>query len=137
METGGPAAAIELADGKLITGKTSELLGCSSAMLLNALKYLAGINDNVLLILPGVIKPIQELKVKHLGDRSASALLHIDELLIALSISAVTDGSARAALEQLPQLKNCEMHASVLLSQVDENVLKKLGIRLTTEKFDT
>ena len=136
METDGPAAAIELADGKLITGKTSELLGCSSAMLLNALKYLAGISDNVLLILPGVIKPIQELKVKHLGDKSASALLHIDELLIALSISAVTDGSARAALEQLPKLHNCEMHTSVLLSQVDENVLKKLGIRLTTEKFE-
>ena len=135
-ETGAPAAAIELADGKIITGKTSELLGCSSAMLLNALKYLAGINDNVLLILPGVIKPIQELKVNHLGDKSASALLHIDELLIALSISAVTDGSARAALEQLPKLKNCEMHATVLLAQVDENVLKKLGIRLTTEKIE-
>jgi len=136
METGAPAAAIELSDGKIITGKTSELLGCSSAMLLNALKYLAGINDNVLLILPGVIKPIQELKVNHLGDHSALALLHIDELLIALSISAVTDGSARAALEQLPKLRNCEMHASVLLAQVDENVLKKLGIRLTTEKFE-
>ena len=134
--TGAPAAAIELSDGKIITGKTSELLGCSSAMLLNALKYLAGISDNVLLILPEVIKPIQELKVNHLGDHSALALLHIDELLIALSISAVTDGSARAALEQLPKLKNCEMHTSVLLAQVDENVLKKLGIRLTTEKFE-
>ena len=134
LETAAPAAAIELSDGKIITGKTSELLGCSSAMLLNALKYLAGINDNVLLILPGVIKPIQELKVNHLGNHSA--LLHIDELLIALSISAVTDGSARAALEQLPKLKNCEMHTSVLLAQVDENVMKKLGIRLTTEKFE-
>ena len=103
IETNAPAAAIELSDGKIITGRTSELLGCSSAMLLNALKYLAGISDNVLLILPGIIKPIQELKINHLGNHSA--LLHIDELLIALSISAVTDGSARAALEQLPKLK--------------------------------
>ncbi len=133
-ETGEPAAAIELNDGTIITGKTSPLLGCSSAMLLNALKHLANINDEIMLILPQVIKPIQELKINHLGDHSE--LLHLDELLIALSISAVTDGSARAALSQLPKLKNCEMHTSVLLAQVDENVLKKLGVRLTMEKLD-
>lgn len=133
-QTGEPAAAIELNDGTIITGKTSSLLGCSSAMLLNALKKLADINDDIMLILPQVIKPIQELKIKHLGDHSE--LLHLDELLIALSISAVTDGSARAALAQLPKLKNCEMHTSVLLAQVDENVLKKLGVRLTMEKLE-
>ena len=133
-ETGEPAAAIELNDGTIITGKTSPLLGCSSAMLLNALKHLAKIDDNIMLILPQVIKPIQELKINHLGDHSE--LLHLDELLIALSISAVTDGSARAALSQLPKLKNCEMHTSVLLAQVDENVLKKLGVRLTMEKYE-
>ena len=130
-ETGEPAAAIELNDGKVITGKTSKLMGCASAMLLNALKYLAGIDDEALLILPQVIMPIQELKVNHLGNHNPR--LHTDEVLIALSISAVTDANAKAALEQLWQLKNCEMHTSVLLAQVDENVLKKLGIRLTSE----
>ena len=128
-ETGAPAAAIELADGKIITGKTSALLGCASAMLLNALKELAGIDDDVLLIVPEVIKPIQELKINHLGNTNPR--LHTDETLLALSVSAVTDNNAKKALEQLYKLKNCEMHSSVLLSQVDENVLKKLGIRLT------
>ncbi len=130
-KTGEPAAAIELNDGKVITGKTSKLMGCASAMLLNALKYLAGIDDDVLLILPEVIMPIQELKVNHLGNHNPR--LHTDEVLIALSISAVSDANAKAALEQLWQLKNCEMHTSVLLAQVDENVIKKLGIRLTCE----
>ena len=128
-ETSQPAAAIELPDGEIITGKTSDLLGCASAMLLNALKKLGGIDDDILLILPEVIKPIQELKLNHLGNKNPR--LHTDEILIALSVSAVTDSNAKTALHQLSKLKNCEMHSSVLLSQVDENVLKKLGIRLT------
>ena len=128
-QTGAPASAIELQNGEMITGKTSDLLGCASAMLLNALKRLAGIDDDVLLIVPEVIKPVQELKVNHLGNKNPR--LHTDETLLALSISAVEDENAALALEQLPKLRNCEMHSSVLLAQVDEHVLKQLGIRLT------
>ncbi len=127
--TQAPAAAIQLSDGKIITGKTSALLGCASAMMLNALKALGNIDDDILLIVPEVIKPIQELKVNHLGNKNPR--LHTDEILLALSVSAVTDKNAKKALDQLSKLKNCEMHSSVLLSMVDENVLKKLGIRLT------
>ena len=129
-KTGEPAAAIELADGTVITGKTSKLMGCASAMLLNALKHLAGIGD-VLLIVPEVIIPVQELKVNYLGNHNPR--LHTDEVLLALSISAATDKNAALAMEQLCNLKNCEMHSSVLLTQVDENLLKKLGIRLTCD----
>ena len=128
-KTGAPACAVELPNGEIVTGKTSELLGCSSAMLLNVLKKLAGIDDGVLLISPEVIKPIQELKINHLGNKNPR--LHTDETLIALSISAVNDEKAKLALNQLSLLKNCEMHSSVVLSHVDENVLKKLGVRLT------
>ncbi|MGN1122922.1 MAG: DUF1846 domain-containing protein [Eubacterium sp.] len=128
-KTGAPAAAIELQNGEIVTGKTSDLLGCASAMLLNTLKRLAGIDDSVLLIVPEVIKPVQELKVNHLGNKNPR--LHTDETLLALSISAVGDKNAALALEQLSKLRNCEMHSSVLLAQVDENVLKQLGIRLT------
>lgn len=130
-KTGEPAAAIELNDGTLITGKTSKLLGCASAMLLNALKHLAGIDDEALLIVPEVIIPVQELKVNHLGN--CNPRLHTDEVLLALSISAVSDGNAAAAMAQLQNLKNCEMHSSVLLAQVDESVMKKLGVRLTCD----
>ena len=130
-ETNAPAAAIELNDGAIITGKTSDLLGCSSAMLLNALKHLANIDDDTLLLLPEVIKPIQELKVNHLGSKNPR--LHTDEILIALAVSAVTDENARLALEQLEKLDKCEMHSSVLLSRVDERTLKKLGIRVTCD----
>jgi len=129
--TGAPAAAIELADGRIITGKTSSLLGASSAMLLNALKMLAGIEDDVLLLSPSVIEPIQNLKTQHLGN--SNPRLHTDEILIALSVCAVDDPNARKALEQLKYLKHAEMHSSVLLSQVDEKLLKKLGINLTCE----
>ena len=130
-ETNAPAAAIELNDGAIITGKTSDLLGCSSAMLLNALKHLANIDDDTLLLLPEVIKPIQELKVNHFGSKNPR--LHTDEILIALAVSAVTDENARLALEQLEKLDKCEMHSSVLLSRVDESTLKKLGIRVTCD----
>lgn len=126
---GAPAAALELTDGTVITGKTSDLLGCASAMLLNALKHLGNIPDEVLLIAPEVIVPIQALKINHLGNRNPR--LHTDEVLIALSISAVTDPNAALALEQLSKLQNGEVHSSVLLSAVDENLLKKLGLRVT------
>lgn len=127
-ETNAPAASIELADGRILTGKTSDLMGCASAVILNALKCLAGIED-VTLIDPNVIKPIEELKTEHLGAKNPR--MHINEVLIALSISAVTDENAKKAMAQLNNLKNSEMHCSVMLSQVDEKVLKQLGIRLT------
>ncbi len=130
-KTDKPAAAAELKDGTIITGKTSALLGCASATLLNALKHLAGIDNGVLLIGPDVIKPIQKLKTNHLGNKNPR--LHTDEVLIALAISATTNENAAAAMQKLCELKNCEMHSSVLLAQVDENVLKKLGVRLTSE----
>lgn len=129
--TGEPAAAIELPDGRIITGKTSTLLGASSAMLLNALKALAGIEDDVQLISPTTIGPIQDLKVKHLGNKNPR--LHTDEVLIALSICAATDDGAKRAMEQLQNLRGSEVHSSVILSQVDINVMRKLGVNLTCE----
>ncbi|MBQ8184619.1 MAG: DUF1846 domain-containing protein [Lachnospiraceae bacterium] len=130
-QTGKPAAAIQLADGTVITGKTSDLLGASSAMLLNALKHLGGLDDSVKLISPEVIEPVQNLKVKHLGNRNPR--LHLDELLIALSICAVNDKAARVAMDQLSKLKDCQVHSSVILSQVDESVFRHLGVHLTCE----
>ncbi|HBA93594.1 MAG TPA: hypothetical protein DCZ02_03145, partial [Ruminococcaceae bacterium] len=127
-DTNAPAAAIELADGRMITGKTSALMGCASASMLNALKMLAGIDD-ITLIDPEVIKPIENLKTNHLGSKNPQ--LHINEVLIALAISAVTDDNAKRALDQLDNLLNSEMHCSVMLSNVDEKVIKELGIRLT------
>lgn len=129
--TGNPAAAIELPDGQIVTGKTSDLLGASSAMLLNALKVLAGLDDEVKLISPNVIRPIQHLKVEHFGNKNPH--LHINEILIALTISAETDPVAEAAMEQLEKLKGCEAHSSVILSAVDERSFKQLGINLTCE----
>ncbi|PKM62963.1 MAG: hypothetical protein CVU97_02725 [Firmicutes bacterium HGW-Firmicutes-21] len=130
-ETGSPVAALELPSGEIITGRTSSLLGASSAMLLNALKAIGGIDDAITLISPTVIEPIQDLKVDHLGNRNPR--LHTDELLIALSICAVNDKNAETALAQLKKLKGCEMHSSVILSEVDVKVLKTLGINLTCE----
>lgn len=130
-ETGGPAAAMQMEDGTIITGKTSPLLGASSAMILNALKYLAGIDDPVKLISPSVIEPIMELKVKYLGNHNP--LLHIDEILIALSIEALRNEAARLAYEQLPKIAGLEVHSSVILSQVDVGIFKKLGVNLTCE----
>ncbi len=126
-----PAAAIQLPDGRIITGKTSELLGASSAMLLNALKALAHIPDEVQLMSPSTIGPIQELKTAHLGNRNPR--LHTDEVLIALSICASTDDTAQQAIRQLQNLRGSEVHSSVILSQVDRNVLRKLGTNLTCE----
>lgn len=130
-ETGMPAAAIEMNDGTLIGGKTSELLGPSSAMLLNALKYLANIPPQVDLISPIVIEPICNLKTRHLGNRNPR--LHVNEVLLALSICALTDMNARKALEKLDELRCCEVHTSVILSSVDVSTLKKLGVNLTCE----
>ena len=130
-ETGGPAAAMELPDGTIMTGKTSSILGASSAMLLNSLKYLAGIDDSVKLIAPEVIEPIMELKVEHLKNHNP--LLHIDEILIALSIAALTNPAAKQAYDKLPELSGLEAHSSVILSQVDVDVFKKLGMNLTCE----
>ncbi len=130
-ETGGPAAAMQLPDGTVITGKTSPLLGASSAMILNALKYLAGIDDSVKLIAPEVIEPIMELKVRYLGNHNP--LLHIDEILIALALAANENESARRAYAMLPELRGLEVHSSVILSQVDVGVFKKLGVHLTCE----
>ena len=124
-----PAAAMELPDGRIVTGKTSNLLGACSALLLNALKALAGIDDELHLISPTVIDPIQHLKVDHLGNRNPR--LHTDEVLIALSISATADPRAEKAMEQLGNLRGCEVHSSVILSPVDEKVFKRLGVNLT------
>ena len=134
--TGAPAVAIELPDGTIVDGKTSSLLGASAAAILNALKALANIPHDVTLISPTVIEPIQELKTNVLGNHNPR--LHIDEILIALSISAVTDETAALAMKQLSKLKNCEAHSTVILSRVDENVFQKLGINLTCEpKYQT
>jgi uncharacterized protein (UPF0371 family) len=130
-KTGAPACAIELPDGRIVTGKTSGLMGASCAALLNALKLLAGIDDKVDLIAPMVLAPIQHLKVEHLGN--SNPRLHTDEMLIALSMSAVTNPTADLAMEQLSQLRGSEVHSSVILSPVDENVFKKLGANVTFE----
>lgn len=131
-QTGGaPAAAIELEDGRLLTGKTSDLLGASAALLLNTLKELAGIPHALHVISPASIEPIQKLKTEYLGSKNPR--LHTDEVLIALSSSAATSDVAKKALEQLPKLKGCQVHSTVMLSAVDKKTFKKLGVQLTTE----
>ena len=127
--TDGPAVAIELDDSRIATGKTSALLGASAAALLHALKSLADIDHEYHLVAPEAIEPIQTLKIDYLGSKNPR--LHTDEILIALSISAANDDKARLALEQLPKLKGCEVHSTVMLSSVDERVFKKLGTHLT------
>lgn len=130
-ETGGPAAALELQDGTIITGKTSNLLGASAALLLNALKELAGIEHERHVISPAAIEPIQKLKTQYLGSKNPR--LHTDEVLIALSVSAATDSMAQLALDQLPKLKGCQAHTSVMVSSVDIKQFKKLSIQATFE----
>ncbi len=129
--TSAPGVAIQLDDGQIITGKTTALLGASSAALLNALKVLGNIHDDILLLSPVIIEPIQDLKVNHLGN--SNPRLHTDEILIALSICAATNPTAELAMQQLSKLNHCEAHSTVLLSQVDEKVFKTLGINLTSE----
>lgn len=129
------AAAIELPDGTIITSKTSDLLGASAALLMNALKYLAGVNHEIHLISPGAIRPIQELKTRFLGSKNPR--LHTDEVLVALSTSAYEDENAKRALEQLPNLSGCQVHTTVMLSDVDIKIFKKLGVDLTSEPVQT
>ena len=129
--TGGPAAALELPDGSIVTGKTSDLLGACSALLLNALKELAGIGHEIKIISPQAIEPIQSLKTKYLGSRNPR--LHTDEVLIALSVSAATSEDAKLAMEQLPKLKGCQAHVSVMPGSVDIKQFKLLSIQATFE----
>lgn len=129
--TGAPAAAMELPDGSIVLGKTSPLLGCSSAMLLNALKKLANIDPEVDLLAKESIEPIQSLKTEHLGSRNPR--LHTDEVLIALAVSANGDENAAKALAQLDTLRGCEVHTSTILGSVDEGIFRSLGIQVTNE----
>ncbi len=129
--TGQPATAIELPNGEIVTGKTTELLGPSAAVILNALKRLAGIDKHVHLIPPQVIEPVQELKCKYLGNHNPR--LHSDEVLVALSVSAATDANAAKALSMLPELKRCEAHSTVIVPAVDNNTFRRLGLNLTCD----
>lgn len=130
-QKGSAAAAMELPDGTIVTGSTSDLLGPASAVLLNAIKVLGKIDDNEHLISPSFIEPIQHLKTGYLGSKNPR--LHTDEVLIALSMCAVSDPKAKLALEQLPKLSGCQLHVSAILSSIDINTFKKLGIELTNE----
>ncbi len=130
-ETGSPAVALELQNGKILTGKTSDLLGASSALILNCLKELAGIPNDIDLISSAIIEPVQKLKTEIMGNHNPR--LHTDEVLEALSICAVTSDVAKKALSQANNLNGCEAHSSVILSRVDEDVFRKLGINITFE----
>ena len=130
-QTGNPGAALELPNGQIVTGKTSDLLGPSAAVLLNALKSLAGIPDDVHLLSPASIEPIQTLKTRHLG--SVNPRLHTDEVLIALSVSASTDPNAAKALEHLKYLRGCDAHTTTILGSVDEGIFRSLGVLVTSE----
>ena len=132
---GVPTAAIELNDGTVITSKTTDLLGASAALLLNALKYLGGIDHDTHLIAPNAFEPIQDLKTTYLGSRNPR--LHSDEVLIALALSALDDDNARIAMEQLPKLSGCQVHTSDMLSEVDIKIFKKLNVDLTSEPVFT
>ncbi len=130
-QTSKPAAAMELPDGTIVTGKTSDVLGACSALLLNGLKAMADLPRELHLISPVALDPITHLKVDHLGNRNPR--LHTDETLIALSISAATNPAAEMAMERLSQLRGCEVHSSVILSDVDVRTFKRLGVNLTCE----
>ncbi|MBZ8177224.1 DUF1846 family protein [Corynebacterium sp. 3HC-13] len=129
--TGAPASAIQLGDGTIVTGKTSALLGCSAAMVLNALKHLAGIDPGQDLLSPESIEPIQSLKTQHLGSRNPR--LHTDEVLIALSVSAAESEAARRALDFLVELRGCDVHTTTILGPVDESIFRNLGVLVTSE----
>lgn len=130
-QAGTPAVALQLADGRLVTGRTSKLLGSVSAMLINALKTLADIPDEIQLISPDVLEPISELKIGQLGNHNPR--LHLDEVLVALAVCAAHDKKARRALDCLGQLRCCEAHSTVILAPTDDAVLKKLGIQMTCD----
>ena len=134
--TGGPAGAMILPDGRVVTGKTSDTLGAASALLLNALKAVGGIGDQFELISAQVLEPVCDLKTKYLGHKNPR--LHTDEVLMALTISALTNPLAEHAQQQLPKLRGCDAHFSVILSEVDEKLLKRLGINVSCEpRYET
>ena len=134
--TGAPAVAIELNDGRIVTGKTTPLLGASAAALLNALKAIAGIDKDIDVISPEILEPIQKLKTENLGNHNPR--LHTDEVLIALSVSAVNNPDSKLAFEALEHLRYAEVHSTVILSQVDTVVFRKLGMNLSCEpKYQT
>ena len=122
---------MELEDGTIITAKSSDLLGCSAALLINAMKHLAGINHEVKLIPQSLIEPVQKTKIEYLGGKNPR--LHTDEVLVALSVLSKDDEQCRRALEQLPQLRGCQVHSTVMLSEVDRKIFKKLGCGLTCD----
>ena len=126
-----PAVAIQLPDGTIVTGKTSDLLGAASAAILNALKVMAGIDDGIMLIQPEIIEPIQRLKTEILHNHNPR--LHVDEVLIALTMSAVENEVTKKAFDMLKNLEGSEAHATVILSQVDRDTFRKLGMNLTCE----
>ncbi len=128
---GHTSAAIELSDGTIITSQSSPLLGCSAALLLNATKYLAGIDHDVKLIPQSMIEPIQKTKISYLGGKNPR--LHTDEVLVALSVLSDTDANCSKALQQLPNLRGCQVHTTVMLSDIDRKIFKKLGIGLSCE----
>jgi len=130
-QTGHTSSAIELEDGTIITAKSSPLLGCSAALLLNAMKFLAGIDHETKLIPQSLIEPIQYTKVTYLQGKNPR--LHTDEVLVALSVLSSSDENCRLALEQLPKLKGCQAHATVMLSEVDRKIFKKLGVDITCD----
>jgi len=130
-KSGLPCAAIELEDGKIITSETSDLLGTSAALILNATKHLAGIAHDVKLIPAEMIEPIQKMKVEYLAGKNPR--LHTDEVLVALSMLSNTNENCRKALEQLPRLRGCQVHTTVMLSEVDKKIFKKLGVDFTSE----
>lgn len=130
-ECGHTSAAIELEDGTIITAQSSPLLGCSAALILNAIKHIAGIDHNVKLIPQSMIEPIQKTKIEYLGG--SNPRLHTDEVLVALSVLSQHDENCRKALQVLPQLRGCQVHCTVMLSEVDRKIFKKLGVGLTCE----
>ena len=130
-EDGVACSAIELQDGTIITARTSSLLGPSAALILNATKHLAGIPHEVKLIPEDMIAPIQRTKVNFLHGRNPR--LHTDEVLVAISMLSKQDENCRKALEQLPKLNGCQVHSTVLLSEVDRKIFKKLGVGLTCD----
>ncbi|MCR4922101.1 MAG: DUF1846 domain-containing protein [Bacteroidaceae bacterium] len=131
QQTNQPASAIELEDGTIITAKTTTLLGCSAALILNAIKHLAGIGHDVKLIPQSMIEPIQKTKIEYLGGNNPR--LHTDEVLVALSVLSQHDEQCRRALEQLPRLHDCQVHTTIMLGEVDRKIFKKLGCGLTCD----
>lgn len=129
--SGVASAAIELQDGTIITSQSSALLGPSAALILNATKYLAGIPHDIKLIPEAMIAPIQKTKVSFLHGHNPR--LHTDEVLVALSMLSINDENCRKALDQLPKFDGCQVHSTVMLSEVDRKIFKKLGVGLTCD----